>query len=60
MKVRILEDHDHWVTPARCMAFKKGTEENVPQEIAEALLAKEGIAEQVAGTQSKPKPKTED
>lgn len=60
MKLKILKDDDHWITPARCKAFKKGTEVNVPQEIGEALLAKEGVAEKVAGTQSTTKAKSED
>ena len=46
MKIRILEDHDHWPTPAFTQAFKAGTEPDVPRKTADALI-KLGKAEPI-------------
>lgn len=39
MRLRILRDHDHRIAPARTLAFKAGSDVNVPRAIARALIA---------------------
>lgn len=39
VKVRVLRNHDHKLTPTRVMAFKAGTEPEVDAKVAEALYA---------------------
>lgn len=46
MKIKITEDHDHRPTPASVQAFKEGTEPNVPENTAKALI-KAGVAKEI-------------
>lgn len=49
MKVKILRDHDHRISPAVVQAFKAGTEDDVPKSTADALI-KAGAAEAIGKT----------
>ena len=40
MKLDIVRDADHWMSPVRVMAFKAGSRVDVPKDIAEALIAR--------------------
>lgn len=46
MKVRMLRDHDHRISPAVVQAFKAETEVDVPKATAEALIGA-GAAEAI-------------
>lgn len=38
MKIKVLQDHDYRLAPARIQAFKAGAEPNVPKKTAEHLI----------------------
>lgn len=50
MKLKILKDHDLELSPAKTMALKKGSEPNLSQDIADMVLALDGVAEKLQVT----------
>ncbi len=48
MKLKIIKDYDHRVSPAIVQAYREGTEVTVPREIGAALL-KAGVAREIKG-----------
>ena len=52
MKLKILKDHDHRITPAKVQAFKADKEVDVPRKTADVLLKEDGVAVKVPASPS--------